>query len=136
MFGFCGGRADHGLYYEDLNDHAQLRDEVLLQSVLDRAEPLGSAPTLRAKLFKSGAVIIRNTRRVRVMLSSAYSCQGAQKVIKPACLGRFRPLCDRFTPKPCQARNMRARPARNRSSPGVASAQQKAAICAGKSYFC
>jgi len=32
--------------YEDLNDHAQLRDDALLQSVLDRAERLGSAPTL------------------------------------------------------------------------------------------
>ena len=33
------------------------------------------APTLRAKLFKIGAVIVRNTRRVRVMLSSAYPYQ-------------------------------------------------------------
>lgn len=32
--------------YEDLNDHAQLRNDALLQSVLDRAAPLGSAPTL------------------------------------------------------------------------------------------
>jgi len=32
--------------YEDLNDHSALRDDALLQSVLDRAEPLGSAPTL------------------------------------------------------------------------------------------
>ena len=34
----------HG--YEDLNDHAQLREDVLLQSVLDRKAALGSAPTL------------------------------------------------------------------------------------------
>jgi len=34
----------HG--YEDLNDHEQLREDVLLQSVLDRKEALGSAPTL------------------------------------------------------------------------------------------
>jgi hypothetical protein len=34
----------HG--YEDLNDHEQLREDVLLQSVLDRQEALGSAPTL------------------------------------------------------------------------------------------
>jgi hypothetical protein len=33
------------------------------------------ATTLRAKLLKIGAVIIRNTRRVRVMLSSAYPYQ-------------------------------------------------------------
>jgi hypothetical protein len=33
------------------------------------------APTLRAKLLKIGAVIVRNTRRVRVMLSSAYPYQ-------------------------------------------------------------
>lgn len=30
------------------------------------------ATTLRAKLLKIGAVIVRNTRRVRVMLSSAF----------------------------------------------------------------
>ena len=34
----------HG--YEDLNDHAQLRDDALLQSVLERQDVLGSAPTL------------------------------------------------------------------------------------------
>jgi hypothetical protein len=34
----------HG--YEDLNDHGQLREDVLLQSVLDRKAALGSAPTL------------------------------------------------------------------------------------------
>jgi hypothetical protein len=34
----------HG--YEDLNDHERLREDVLLQSVLDRKEALGSAPTL------------------------------------------------------------------------------------------
>jgi len=34
----------HG--YEDLNDHARLREDVLLQSVLDRKAALGSAPTL------------------------------------------------------------------------------------------
>ena len=33
------------------------------------------ATTLRAKLLKIGAVIVRNTRRVRVMLSSAYPYQ-------------------------------------------------------------
>jgi hypothetical protein len=33
------------------------------------------ATTLRAKLLKIGAVILRNTRRVRVMLSSAYPYQ-------------------------------------------------------------
>ena len=32
--------------YEDLNDHGQLRQDTLLQSVLDRDEPLASAPTL------------------------------------------------------------------------------------------
>ena len=32
--------------YEDLNDHAQLREDLLLQSVLDRDEALASAPTL------------------------------------------------------------------------------------------
>lgn len=32
--------------YEDLNDHAQLRDDALLQSALDRQDALGSAPTL------------------------------------------------------------------------------------------
>ena len=34
----------HG--YEDLNDHERLREDVLLQSVLDRKAALGSAPTL------------------------------------------------------------------------------------------
>jgi hypothetical protein len=34
------------------------------------------ATTLRAKLLKIGAVIVRNTRRVRVMLSSAFPHQG------------------------------------------------------------
>jgi hypothetical protein len=34
----------HG--YEDLNDHERLREDVLLQSVLEREEALGSAPTL------------------------------------------------------------------------------------------
>ena len=33
------------------------------------------ASTLRAKLLKIGAVIIRNTRRVRVLLSSAFPYQ-------------------------------------------------------------
>lgn len=33
------------------------------------------ATTLRAKLLKIGAVILRNTRRVRVLLSSAYPYQ-------------------------------------------------------------
>lgn len=33
------------------------------------------ATTLRAKLLKIGAVIIRNTRRVRVLLSSAFPYQ-------------------------------------------------------------
>ena len=33
------------------------------------------ATTLRAKLLKIGAVIIRNTRRVHVLLSSAYPYQ-------------------------------------------------------------
>ena len=33
------------------------------------------ATTLRAKLLKIGAVIVRNTRCVRVMLSSAYPYQ-------------------------------------------------------------
>lgn len=33
------------------------------------------ATTLRAKLLKIGAVIVRNTRRVRVLLSSAYPYQ-------------------------------------------------------------
>jgi len=32
--------------YEDLNDHERLREDVLLQSVLDRKAALGSAPTL------------------------------------------------------------------------------------------
>jgi hypothetical protein len=32
--------------YEDLNDHERLREDALLQSVLDRDESLGSAPTL------------------------------------------------------------------------------------------
>jgi hypothetical protein len=32
--------------YEDLNDHACLREDALLQSVLDRKSSLGSAPTL------------------------------------------------------------------------------------------
>ncbi len=31
--------------------------------------------TLRLKLFKVGAVIVRNTRRVRILLSSAYPHQ-------------------------------------------------------------
>ena len=33
------------------------------------------ATTLRAKLLKIGAIIIRNTRRVRVLLSSAFAYQ-------------------------------------------------------------
>ena len=33
------------------------------------------AGTLRSKLLKIGAVIVRNTRRVRVLLSSAYPYQ-------------------------------------------------------------
>ena len=33
--------------------------------------------TLRVKLLKIGAVILRNTRRVRVLLSSAYPYQHA-----------------------------------------------------------
>ena len=32
--------------YEDLNDHGELRQDVLLQAMLDRDEPLASAPTL------------------------------------------------------------------------------------------
>lgn len=32
--------------YEDLNDHERLREDVLLQSVLEREQALGSAPTL------------------------------------------------------------------------------------------
>src|SRR5262245_55346052 len=32
--------------YEDLNDHKRLREDALLQSVLDRKAALGSAPTL------------------------------------------------------------------------------------------
>jgi hypothetical protein len=32
--------------YEDLNDHERLREDVLLQSVLERQDALGSAPTL------------------------------------------------------------------------------------------
>lgn len=32
--------------YEDLNDHERLREDALLQSVLDREDALGSAPTL------------------------------------------------------------------------------------------
>ena len=32
--------------YEDLNDHERLREDVLLQSVLDHKQALGSAPTL------------------------------------------------------------------------------------------
>ena len=32
--------------------------------------------TIRLQLLKIGAVIVRNTRRVRVMLSSAYPYQG------------------------------------------------------------
>ena len=31
--------------------------------------------TLRLKLFKVGAVVLRNTRRIRFLLSSAFPCQ-------------------------------------------------------------
>jgi hypothetical protein len=49
----------HG--YEDLNDHERLREDVLLQSVLDRKAALGSAPTLcrmenRARRAEMGAM--------------------------------------------------------------------------------
>ena len=49
----------HG--YEDLNDHERLREDVLLQSVLDRKAALGSAPTLcrmenRARRAEMGAL--------------------------------------------------------------------------------
>jgi len=39
IFGLCLG-------YEDLNDHAQLREDLLLQTALGRARTLASAPTL------------------------------------------------------------------------------------------
>lgn len=49
----------HG--YEDLNDHERLREDVLLQSVLEREAALGSAPTLcrmenRARRAEMGAL--------------------------------------------------------------------------------
>ena len=34
------------LGYGDLNDHHSLRDDLLLQSALDKDQPLASAPTL------------------------------------------------------------------------------------------
>ena len=101
--------------YEDLNDHAELRQDVfcgeqllvsyLRPSKIDAAKPAWAilallvkrlrqagpegrlivcagtdfarlqAGTLRSKLLKIGAVIVRNTRRVRVLLSSAYPYQ-------------------------------------------------------------
>lgn len=39
VFGLCLG-------YEDLNDHAELRRDVLLQTAVERDTPLASAPTL------------------------------------------------------------------------------------------
>ena len=47
--------------YEDLNDHERLREDALLQSLLDRKEALGSAPTLcrvenRANRAEMGAL--------------------------------------------------------------------------------
>ncbi len=38
LYGLCCG-------YEDLNDHKSLRDDVLMQTAVGRAEPLASAPT-------------------------------------------------------------------------------------------
>jgi hypothetical protein len=37
--------------------------------------------TIRLKLFKVGAVIVRNTRRVRFLLSSAYPCQALFRLV-------------------------------------------------------
>lgn len=39
IYGLCCG-------YEDLNDHAALRDDVLMQTAIGRVDALGSAPTL------------------------------------------------------------------------------------------
>lgn len=50
----------------------RLRSLTLLGTEFARLQ----ATTLRAKLLKIGAVIIRNTRRVRVLLSSAFPHQG------------------------------------------------------------
>jgi hypothetical protein len=59
VFGLCLG-------YEDLNDHTELRRDVLLQTAVERDTPLASAPTLcrlenrasRAAAWKLHAVII------------------------------------------------------------------------------
>ena len=61
------------LGYEDLNDHETLRLDLAIQTALGRTEELANAyvGTLRLKLLKVGAVILRNTRRIRFLLSSA-----------------------------------------------------------------
>ncbi len=50
---------------------ARLRTLALAGTAFARLQ----ATTLRAKLLKIGAVILRNTRRVRVLLSSAFLYQ-------------------------------------------------------------
>ena len=61
------------LGYEDRNDHETLRLDLAIQTALGRTEELANAyvGTLRLKLLKVGAVILRNTRRIRFLLSSA-----------------------------------------------------------------
>ena len=85
------------LGYEDLNDHDRLRQDLalwpnqfrlllsslayILLETLRRLALKGTelsrayVGTLRLKLLKIGAVILRNTRRIRLLLSSSYPYQ-------------------------------------------------------------
>ena len=65
------------LGHEDLNDHEALRSDLALQTIRRtalRGTALARAQcgTLRLKLLRIGAVVLRNTRRVRLLLSGAH----------------------------------------------------------------
>ncbi len=59
------------LGYEDLNDHQQLRHDPALQTAASQVENLASPNRIRLVLLKVGAVVLRNTRRIRLLMSHA-----------------------------------------------------------------
>src|SRR4029078_9376786 len=63
----------------------RLRELAIKASELERA----SAATIRVRLLKIGAAILRNTRRVRIMLASHHPLRGlfAQAAARLAALG-------------------------------------------------
>ncbi len=63
------------LGYEDLNDHQELRHDLALQTAASRVENLASPNRIRLVLLKVGAVMIRNTRRIRLLMSRSYPHQ-------------------------------------------------------------